>query len=1837
MDQDTITLGSGDNVVVGDNGVAEYVLATQQLDFVETIDRGEGGSDTITATGGVSVILGGAAGDVIDYGVGDGMVVGDDGKVTYTNGILTRIESIETAGGDDQITGGAQMNRVIGGVGNDTIKLGAGDNAVIGDNGQILFTTIGQFALIETLDYQVGGRDSVITTGGENIVLGGADGDNIEIGPGRSTVIGDESRVTYDNGVMRRAETLEIVGGDDTITIASGTQLVIGGDDRDSITTGAGHSVVLGDNGFFDFDPAGKLTEASTRDHGIGENDTIVFGAGTNVILGGDADDLLQASTDQSIDYVLGDNGFATFNPDKLIIEFITTNPLIGGNDRIETRGMDDIVFGGTGNDYIHGGDGYDVLMGDHAQHLWNFPANEKARSIFTTDAEGAGNDQIYGGGGDDQILGQQGNDLLVGGAGEDDLIGGHNVRRGDDGDDVMIGDDGVVQLQASAFGDQLYVLLDEGQAATDGTEGADVMLGDNGQILRRLRSLDNLPVDRWVRYPAPFADVIRDVYRFDDIDIIVGDDVQFGQGGEDILHGQRGNDVIDGGDQDDEIFGELGNDRLSGGAGNDIMLADAGIVTRAYQMDATPQINANGSWHRDVLLEEVGVITESISISNTLLSSSTSDLADRMMSAERIVLTGSFDDVGNKQQLGSTWDTGMLLIELEPVGNDWLDGQEGQDILFGQLGDDELKGGAGADMLHGDNANVFAPFQPNSPLVRTGIRLIGSQANAGIELAEAGTVIASKALMDPSEGDALDGGIALVPEVVRGAFSGLVQEELVRSSGDSIMAYTSFVMDRLHHQSVLDGNDTLSGNDGNDLIFGDTLTTLVPSITPFPELDRSIDEVTAAVASVGQEMRYLSLDYASLHGLRQTSALPYEIKIASDQIDGGDDDDLIFADDTIWFVPNNFAQDHVFETDPLMVNEFLRDLERIVVDFGMYAFEAHVPVLHDLVSESVIKTPVDLPTGTVIHPDYHQLSYGNDDVLGGGGDDFIVGDNGTLVTAGITGIASSLSNPSVTSSADRMQFISEQLAAQSIARRDDLNQHVVDSHHDFRQQFPSSADLALIVHDFGIREQVNNDQLGGSANNDLIIGDEGVVAVATWDAARVTQPSQQELDGLLVEISDFLHEGHFRGVDIWEGHQSLNIQSNREFRDLKNFSVPLVAHQDVLKGGEDDDILLGDHYSIAMVIPDDLSSSPNPLSTNAFNFKHVASDFDGVDLTHKHTSRSREVLDDRLEGGPGNDLLLGMIGEDTLLGGSDDDRLFGGADIDIVDGGTGDNLVSQYDVSNSAPDLESRTQETLIEAFEPLVSDFLDALVTGASEIPLEVDFGDAPNPYAVLLADDGARHVIGDLRLGQLIDPDPNGLVASDAKGDGDDGMVVLADAFTHANHSLRSSFEVTVTAAGRLDAWLDFNGDGDWWDEGERIASSIELEAGRNVIEYVIPAGSFIGDTGARFRVSTVGGLDPIGLAVDGEVEDYLVPIQDSNAIFDAHIKAPGPTTNIDVDETKLSVKDAQKTLFESPLIYNRVNIFGSSIDDTFSFEFSSLQDASFTIDGGEGKNTAQIGGPELQMKDIAEGSLVNIHRLDTTGAGATQILVDATSLASLSPVTRTLTISIGAEDDVDFNSAERWNLVDSRVIDGEFAHIIGTQEGDEQVNLLRPQPWQQPLSEFDINNSGVVTAGDALRIINELNQRNYSDSMTGNLVDPVTLKSWPGVYFDSNGDDRVSALDALRVINHLSRQPLSGGGLGEGEMAPLHDDRLPSANPSNLLSKSDFIQNLDAALLEQEWETSENQFNDDQLGFVVDQISGDPKNDAGMDSERVDSALGEERDWEDLDDSLLDPND
>jgi Ca2+-binding RTX toxin-like protein len=49
-----------------------------------------------------------------------------------------------------------------------------------------------------------------------------------------------------------------------------------------------------------------------------------------------------------------------------------------------------------------------------------------------------------------------------------------------------------------------------------------------------------------------------------------------------------------------------------------------------------------------------------------------------------------------------------------------------------------------------------------------------------------------------------------------------------------------------------------------------------------------------------------------------------------------------------------------------------------------------------------------------------------------------------------------------------------------------------------------------------------------------------------------------------------------------------------------------------------------------------------------------------------------------KIDGGPGNDVLVGSAGDDVLLGGDGDDILTGGPGLDVLDGGSGNNVIIQ-------------------------------------------------------------------------------------------------------------------------------------------------------------------------------------------------------------------------------------------------------------------------------------------------------------------------------------------------------------------------------------------------------------------------------------------------------------------------------------------------------------------------------------------------------------------------------
>ncbi len=156
--------------------------------------------------------------------------------------------------------------------------------------------------------------------------------------------------------------------------------------------------------------------------------------------------------------------------------------------------------------------------------------------------------------------------------------------------------------------------------------------------------------------------------------------------------------------------------------------------------------------------------------------------------------------------------------------------------------------------------------------------------------------------------------------------------------------------------------------------------------------------------------------------------------------------------------------------------------------------------------------------------------------------------------------------------------------------------------------------------------------------------------------------------------------------------------------------------------------------------------------------------------------------------------------------------------------------------------------------------------------------DFGDAPAPYPTILAQDGARHTASGLFLGARRDAEPDGQPHRLARGD--DDLDVSDEEGVNLSFALvpsqTSSVRVTASAAGLLDAWIDFNRDGDWADPGEQIFASTAVNAGLNTLNYPVPANASTGATFARFRLSTAGGLSFTGAAADGEVEDYIVEI-------------------------------------------------------------------------------------------------------------------------------------------------------------------------------------------------------------------------------------------------------------------------------------------------------------------------------------------------------------------------
>ena len=177
--------------------------------------------------------------------------------------------------------------------------------------------------------------------------------------------------------------------------------------------------------------------------------------------------------------------------------------------------------------------------------------------------------------------------------------------------------------------------------------------------------------------------------------------------------------------------------------------------------------------------------------------------------------------------------------------------------------------------------------------------------------------------------------------------------------------------------------------------------------------------------------------------------------------------------------------------------------------------------------------------------------------------------------------------------------------------------------------------------------------------------------------------------------------------------------------------------------------------------------------------------------------------------------------------------------------------------------------------------------------------DFGDAPDPgYPTLLTNNGARHIIKQgFFLGTAIDDETDGQPSTWADGDDthhiNDEDGILMSPFIGIGQSV--PIKINASAAGFVNAWIDFDANSSWGDAGEHILSAMPVNAGTNTFTINVPSGLKENPTYARFRFSSVAQLSYDGSAPDGEVEDYVIELKSEQIGSVKVIKEATPEDN------------------------------------------------------------------------------------------------------------------------------------------------------------------------------------------------------------------------------------------------------------------------------------------------------------------------------------------------------
>jgi Surface adhesin CshA non-repetitive domain 2/GEVED domain len=250
--------------------------------------------------------------------------------------------------------------------------------------------------------------------------------------------------------------------------------------------------------------------------------------------------------------------------------------------------------------------------------------------------------------------------------------------------------------------------------------------------------------------------------------------------------------------------------------------------------------------------------------------------------------------------------------------------------------------------------------------------------------------------------------------------------------------------------------------------------------------------------------------------------------------------------------------------------------------------------------------------------------------------------------------------------------------------------------------------------------------------------------------------------------------------------------------------------------------------------------------------------------------------------------------------------------------------------------------------------------------------DISDAPISYG-----SPTHTIVNGIRIGAAVDADAGLLNSSNATGDDtngtDDEDGVTIPTLTQGRSATISVNVNQVTAGtGRLQGWIDWNGDGNFSGVSEQIATNLQLSTGTSgtiSVPVTVPANAITSTpTFARFRWSTTASLNSTNTATDGEVEDYSVTVvvnqpPDTTSFTGPTQTNPGGTSTViipplsgtDPEDTSLGTGSSFKIATlptNGTLYYNGVQITAPN------FIINNYDPTKLTIDPNDGAITVSF---------------------------------------------------------------------------------------------------------------------------------------------------------------------------------------------------------------------------------------------------------------------------------------